>query len=547
MMRIYLFFLLFIPLFALSQEGRTQLDIWPEFKKVPYLNERVNDHDFSITLKDMPNTRVLLGYYSSGSTYKRDSGITDAKGRISFKGEEMWDGGIYIVAVNGASIFEFMYSGTERGFSISTTGKEKTMENMKVKSSPENQLFLDYQRTRIQYGRELDRLGKLYKGIKKRGNKDSMELIEVQAEEVQTELQDYQIGITEKYPKSMTSLLINLVREPEVPNPPAAVDAKGEAIDTAFWQYLWYKKHYWDFVDLSDDRIVRTPMFKDKAMKFIGQGLTVQMPDTICETAQKFIDETRASNKFVYRNVLTWYTSKYEKSNIMGMNAVVCCLAQKYYMADPECDWLSKKKQQDFVEHALNECNVVIGKKAHELVMKDIEGIPRSLHAVPAKYTVVYFYSANCGHCKKVTPKVHKLYKEYKDKGLAVYAVNVDYKEVKDDDGNTIDLVEARDYREYVLKNKLEWINVADPLHRTKFRNHYNVYSTPVTYLLDEDKIFIGVRLDSVTLRRMLMHEIDGMSHEDIDVWLKENGYTENEDDDTEDEEEEETAPTPEP
>lgn len=536
-MRIYLTLLLSIPLFALAQEGNAQLGSWPEFKKVPYLAERVNDHNFSVTLKDMPNTRVLLGYYSSGSTYKRDSGTTDAKGRISFKGEEMWDGGIYIVAVNGASIFEFIYSGTESGFDISTTGKEKTIENMKVKGSAENQLFLDYQRTRIQYGRELDRMGKLYKGIKKRGNKDSMELIAVQAEEVQTELQDYQISLSEKHPKSMTSMLINLVREPEVPNPPAAVDAKGEPIDTAFWQYLWYKKHYWDYVDLSDDRIVRTPMFKDKAMKFIGQGLTVQMPDTICETAQKFIDETRAGNKFVYRNVLTWYTTKYEKSNIMGMNAVVCCLAQKYYMADPECDWLSKKKQDEFVIHVLQECNVVIGKKAHELVMKDMEGVPRSLHAVPAKYTVVYFYSANCGHCKKVTPKVHKLYQEYKDKGLAVYAVNVDYKEVKDDDGNTIDLVEAKDYREYVLKNKLEWINVADPLHQTKFRTYYNIYSTPVTYLLDENKDFIGVRLDSVTLRRMLMHEIDGMSHEDIDVWLEENGYGEDEDDDTGDEE----------
>ena len=384
----------------------------------------------------------------------------------------------------------------------------------------------------------LEKLNKRYKVLKERKDKDSMDIISDLAGEAQTDFQKYQIGITEKYPKSMTALIINLIREPEVPDPPKA-EMNGEPVDTAFWQYLWYKKHYWDYVDFSDDRIVRTPVFKEKVMKYIGPKLTAQIPDTICETGQKFIDATREGNKFVYRNVLTWIVSKYEESNIMGMNAVVCCLAQKYYINDPECDWLKPRKKQKFVDHIAKECNVVIGKQARDLVMMDLDGVPRSLHAVPSKYTVVYFYSATCGHCKKITPKVHKLYKEYKDKGLAVYSVNVDYKEVKDDDGNIINLIETKDYREYVLKNKLEWINVADPLHQTKFRDHYNIYSTPVIYLLDENKNFIGVRLDSVTLRRMIMHEIDGMSHEDIDVWLEENGYSADEDEDTGDDEHE--------
>jgi len=312
-----------------------------------------------------------------------------------------------------------------------------------------------------------------------------------------------------------------------VPDPPKA-EINGEPVDTALWQFMWYKRHFWDFVDLSDDRIVRTPMFKNKVMKYVNK-LTYQHPDSICETARFLIDKSREGNKYVYRNVLGWITSKYEESKIMGMNAVVCCLATKYYANDPECDWLKPARKEKFIKHAQKECNVVVGKKAHELVMLDFNGTPRSLHAVPSKYTVVYFYSATCGHCKKVTPKVHDLYQEYKDKGLAVYSVNVDYKEVKNDEGETINLIETKDYHEYVIKNKLEWINVADPLHQTKFRDHYNIYSTPVIYLLDSNKNFLGVRLDHVTLRRMVMHEIDGMSHEELDVWLKENGYIQEE------------------
>lgn len=533
MLRIYTAFFLCFPLFALAQESTSGLDIWPEFKAVPYLNEQIKGHNFSVTLKDMPNREVTLGYYSGGQTYVRDTGYTDTEGLITFTGEETWDGGFYLIAVDGAIVFELIYSGTESGFHLITTGDTEPVENMVVKGSPENQLFLDYQLTRIQSGRQMDEYGKTYTKLKEEGDKEGMKKVSAQADKAQKDIQDYQINLTEKFPKTMTSMLINLVREPEVPEPPSA-EINGEPVDTPMWQYLWYKKHFWDYVDFTDDRVIRTPIFKDKVLKFIGPKLTAQNPDTICETSQKLIDATRESNKFVYRNVLTWITSKYEKSKIMGMNAVVCCLAQKYYIADPECDWLKPKQKQKFIDHVSKECNVVIGKQAKDLVMKDFNGVPRSLHAVPAKYTVVYFYSATCGHCKKITPKVHKLYQEYKDKGLAVYAVNTDYKSVKDDNGNVINMVETKDYREYVLSNKLEWINVADPLHQTKFRDHYNIYSTPVTYLLDADKNFIGVRLDSVTLRRMIMHEIDGMSHEEIDVWLKENGYTEDEDEDTE-------------
>lgn len=529
--RIYSLLLLLMPLIALAQSGTSQLDIWPEFKKVPYLSEKVKGHDFSISMKDLPDTTVILGYYSSGKTWIRDTGYTDAKGVVAFKGEDMWDGGIYLVAVNGNIVFEFVYSGTETGFNITTTGVEKTMDNMKIKGSPENQLFRDYQLARVASGRKMEKMNKRYKVVTDRKDQDSIDIIADLAGKAQTDFQNYQIKITEDHPGSMTAMVINLIREPEVPEPPSA-EINGEPVDTAMWQYLWYKKHYWDYVDLSDDRIVRTPVFKEKVMKYIGK-ITPQMPDSICASGQKLIDATREGNKFVYRNVLTWVVSKYEESNIMGMNAVVCCLAQKYYINDPECDWLKPRKKQKFVDHIAKECNVVIGKEAHELVMIDFDGKPKSLHNIQSKYTVVYFYSATCGHCKKITPKVHKLYQEYKDKGLAVYSVNVDYKEVKDADDNIINLVETKDYREYVLKSKLEWINVADPLHQTKFRDYYNIYSTPVIYLLDENKNFLGVRLDSVTLRRMIMHEIDGMSHEEIDVWLEENGYTEGEDEDT--------------
>lgn len=530
----YLLLLIWAPLMLAAQTDQTQLDIWPKFKEASYASKKVKGHDFKVILTDLKDTQVILGYHQSNKQYVRDTAEIDKNGVAHFAGTEDWDGGIYLIAVGGVSIFEFVYSGTEKGFTL-TTDTKNALKNLKIKNSPENELFIGYQNERIKRGMRQQSMGERYKVHKKENNKDSMQYIEDLSGALSESTKNYQIKLSQEHPGTMVAMIVNLMREPEVPEPPATVN--GEPVDTAFWQYIYYKRHYWDYVDFTDDRILRTPIFRNRVAKFIGKNITVQQPDSICETAQKLIDVTRESNKEVYKNVLTWTMSKYEKSNIMGMNAVVCCLGQKYYLNDPEVDWLKEKKRQKFVDHVAKECNVVIGKQAKELVMKDMSGTPKSLHAVDADYTVIYFYSATCGHCKKTTPKVKKVYDDFRAKGVKVYAVNVDYKDVKNDEGQVINRLETKEYHDYVNKNKFDWINVADPLHQTKFRDHYNIYSTPVTYLVDKNKMFLGVRLDPNTLRRILMHEIEGMSHEEIEKWMNDNGYIEEEKEEGEDHE----------
>lgn len=536
MKRITLLFVLFLPFIGFGQSASTKLDIWPDFQKPPYANEKVKGHDFTIVITDKPETELIIGYHHSGKTFIKDTALTDSKGVAHIKGDDLWDGGIYLIAIDGVSLFEFVYSATELGFTL-TTNYEKPLKDLKVKNSRENELFVQYQQERIKRSIFSSKLGERYKKNKEAKNKDSLKVIEDLAAKAQKGLKKYQIDLANANPKSMVAMIINLMREPEVPEPPISASKGDEPLDTAFWKYLYFKKHFWDFVDFTDDRILRTPIFRDKVNKYIGQNLTVQVPDSICESSMKLIDKARESNKEVYKNVLTWVMSKYENSNIMGMNAVVCCIGNKYYINDPEVDWLKDKQREKLITHLQKECNVLIGNQAHDLIMMDFEGVPRSLYTTEADYTIVYFYSATCGHCKKTTPKIKKIYDDYKDKGVKVFAVNTDYKEVKDGDGNVVNMVEAKEYRDYVKANNLDWINVADPLNQTKFRTHYNIYSTPVIYLVDKDKVFTGVRLDWLTLRKMLLHDVDKMKHEDIDPWLEEHGFVIEEEEHAEDEE----------
>ncbi|MBP6426310.1 MAG: DUF5106 domain-containing protein, partial [Bacteroidia bacterium] len=62
-------------------------------------------------------------------------------------------------------------------------------------------------------------------------------------------------------------------------------------------------------------------------------------------------------------------------------------------------------------------------------------------------------------------------------------------------------------WKKFIRDNKLKWINVSDLYNNTNFRNYYDIYSTPVIYLLDEKKNIIAKRLDTDKVRDFIENE----------------------------------------
>jgi thiol-disulfide isomerase/thioredoxin len=124
--------------------------------------------------------------------------------------------------------------------------------------------------------------------------------------------------------------------------------------------------------------------------------------------------------------------------------------------------------------------------------MQDLNGKEQSLHGVKSKYTLLVFWSPECGHCLHEIPRIDSVYKAVlKAKGVKVYSVRVEGDEQK--------------WKDVIKKEGLEdWINVWDPEYKSNFRSKYNVYSTPVIYLLDERKIIRGKKLDHSTIQQVL-------------------------------------------
>jgi len=91
------------------------------------------------------------------------------------------------------------------------------------------------------------------------------------------------------------------------------------------------------------------------------------------------------------------------------------------------------------------------------------------------KYTAIVFWDYSCGHCKKFMEDLQEVYEEHKKNGLAVITVQ------------TVNTREAKcKWIDYMNdKQMLEWTNAWSP-YSNKYRDLYDISSTPVLYLLDE-------------------------------------------------------------
>ena len=63
---------------------------------------------------------------------------------------------------------------------------------------------------------------------------------------------------------------------------------------------------------------------------------------------------------------------------------------------------------------------------------------------------------------------------------------------------------EGEKYLKYIAEHKLPWINVYDGAHYNNAIEKYDVYSTPVIYLLDKNKVIKAKRFDASQLENMI-------------------------------------------
>lgn len=444
---------------------------------------------YKISLKfsdrNLKDSVVYLAHYYGKplpTIYKLDSGRFDKNNTAIIESKDKIVGGIYIMLLSDHStFFEFLLN---NGDDMSITAKAGDLPgSLEFKGSAENDRFVSYERFLKTFGEGQQ---KLRTEIAKARSKSDTEAVQRQAEQANKELAKYRTDYAAKYPNTLLADIFNAILVPTVPEGPHYLP--NGKVDSSF-SYHYYKEHYWDKFAFNDNRLIHTPLFDAKLEEYFNK-LVLPYPDSQMVEADTMLARTKNSPD-LFKYSLWWLTRNAEQSKIMGMDEVFVHLVEKYYMKG-DAYWLSNDDLQKYIDRAQKIAPNVIGNLAPEIVMQDINGKTIKLSDVKAKYTILVFWMPSCGHCQEEIPKLDSVYEaSLKAKGAKVYAVRTE------DD--------PQQWQDFIKKHHLEdWINVYDPNRTSDYRAKYDVYQTPIIYLLDDHKIIRGKRLDHANIGQVI-------------------------------------------
>jgi peroxiredoxin len=254
------------------------------------------------------------------------------------------------------------------------------------------------------------------------------------------------------------------MQTPSVPDVP-------EGADSIMFRYTYYKTHFWDGIDIADTGLLRSPLLHNKIMDYLD-NVVIQQADTIIVAVDELIAASKKNDE-AFRYMLISLTNKYESSKVMGFDKVFVHLVDTYYMTN-QATWTDAETIKKLEERAASIRPNFIGNPAPAFTLQDTLGRDYRLYDIDAKYTVLYFYDPDCGHCKKATPELYDAYADLQSKNVEVLAICT--------------TTDGKRWHEFIVENDLGWINLADLEAKTHFKYYYDVRSTPTVYILDEDK-----------------------------------------------------------
>ncbi len=445
------------------------------------INTAKADDGYTINIEftDAANKGFFLAHYYGKplpTIYKVDSAVLDSKGKATLKTDMKIIGGLYLLVMSdNSSYFEFLL---DNGQTLNIVATEKELPTgVKFKNDEENNRFVEYVGYLDKVGRRHQELLKEYESATTKADSNR---IRSEAEQLGKDVSEFRLSYIKNHKGSMLSNIFSALEPPKVP----------EGLNDKQKEFEYYKAHYWDGIDFSDERLVYTPLLDSKMEEYF-KNLVQPIPDTFNMEADSLLAKARASDE-IFKFMMHWLTQYVQNSEVMGMDAVFVHLVENYHMKG-DAFWLSNTSLQKYIERARSIAPNVIGNIAPEFKMTGIDGKDRSLSDFKSKYTLLIFWSPDCGHCREEIPRIDSVYKAegLKKKGVEVVAFNIDK--------------EMDKWKEIIKDKKLDdWVHVHDPEGKSKYRSLYDVYGTPSIYLLDDRKIIRGKKLDHTNITQVI-------------------------------------------
>src|SRR5688572_18617857 len=264
---------------------------------------------FKVTgLKD---TTAYFGYNYAESTYVRDTAKVNGKGEFTFDGKQTLPQGIYFLVLGNARIFDFVV-GTNQHFSLETNISDY-VKSMVVKNDFDNKLFFENIIHNGTLGKEAEPFIKTLQDstLKEDDKKEAREAYRKISEKAIA----YQNALIEKNPTTVTARILKTTKQIQIPDPPKKADG---SIDSTF-QLRYYRAHFFDNFDLSDDALIRLPQpfYSKKVAEYLDK-LFIPQPDTVMKAINGLVAKAK-KNQETYKYLVFVLTNKYTTPEYMGM------------------------------------------------------------------------------------------------------------------------------------------------------------------------------------------------------------------------------------
>lgn len=444
-----------------------------------------------------PGDTVLLAYYYKDGRYVADSAFVDTKGHVRYQRDTALLKGVYLLIWGGDYIDILL--GEDQTFKLKLGEKDYSGQSI-VEGAPECADFLKLQvhlRDAQQTARKAHQLDSVaLDALRKQGDTltgrskpftnrpgDSLRKASDQA------FNAYMDTLKTRYQGHYLWTFAKTLLPIEIPDPPAEISSSPKADSLALvWRFYYNIHHYMDNYDLSEPGLLRTPNLFARINYYL-EHIIAPMPDTIsfyCDRLMEAASGNDTTLEYMGLNLL----NKYQLSEIMGQDAVFVHLAEKYFL-NKRLDILSEETMEKLRDRIAKLKPNLIGQVAPDFTVETLYQTSYTLSKDKAKAFVLVFWEPACPHCKVLVPKLDSVCEPYLGKGVHIIGF------MTQGDGPK--------WLEYVREHKLDkWVHVWDPYRKTNFVDNYDIYSTPVVYILDHDHKIVAKRIGVENVKPLL-------------------------------------------
>lgn len=452
-------------------------------------------YEIRVKMRNYPdslNHLLLLGRYNWSAQYITDTARYDAgSGTYLFQGSQPKEGGMYLIITADKQYVDFIFDQDQHiGIELEYPN---LFSSIKFENSPENDAYQAFAEKGKDDFETMNRLQQEYKQASAEKDTSAEKRLRGEINALYEKMAEDRQAFSDQNPGNLMSAIFNAQKEVDVPPAPDRLPEE----EKRMWQYEYYKNHYFDNFDLCDDRLLRTPLFYQRVKSFHDKVLYMQSPDSIKYAWERLIEKAKC-NKEMFK-MLVWYpVDEYQRSEIIGQDAVWVYLAKKYYLGG-QAYWASPSIVENFRKRINRVEPLLIGNKPKEFYCPDSTiGQPGqnwvSVFSSPKRYTVIIFWSLSCGHCKTAMPQWHKLYMEKgREWDFEVIAICKDF--------------DIPAWKKYIQDHDLGgWINLNGKESNLDYNDAWDITTTPTVYVLDREKRIVTKKIDAEYLEDFLMN-----------------------------------------